>query len=155
MLNYINKLYGIIPDLIAGAPIIYSELLSRHSLSKSKYICLYKNNYNIFACIVYYINKKMSLFMNTGYFINYEIADYIIADTEQGKGYGFHMMKIILTLFPTGNIYLWTTKNNIRAISLYKKCGFKEINVPEHMQQFYYTKNPWLHDAIIGFIIVR
>ena len=153
------------PDLIGDSPIIYKNLLSSYQFNKSKYIQVLINNKDdkninntyieLFACIIYYITNKFNkLNMDLPYQINYEIADFIINKNYRGKGYGAKILKLILNKLD-GNIFLWTTIDNIGAISLYKKFGFQEIFLSNKLKKIYKSKNKWLKTDIIGFILIK
>jgi ribosomal protein S18 acetylase RimI-like enzyme len=154
----LNAKYTDKPQLIADAPIIYFDKLSNYQIKNSKYIQVYiKNNdaYDeLFNCVVYHIGKFNEIFLKLPYKINYEISDVIINEDYRGKGYASKILKYIIKKLD-GNIFLWTTVENIIAISLYTKLGFKQIKLNKKLINFYKSKNKWIRHDIIGMILIK
>jgi len=70
---------------------------------------------------------KINLYNNTAY--DWHIAYFYTNESYRRKGIGYNMLTYIfdfLTKTKAGIISLYTTDNNLPAISLYTKFGFKE-----------------------------
>lgn len=62
---------------------------------------------------------------------HYEIADIMniaVSINHQNKGIGEELINYLIANTSSNKIMLEVRENNARAISLYNKCGFKEIN---------------------------
>lgn len=59
-----------------------------------------------------------------------KIYKYIIDETQQGKGYGKISMELLLKRL-TGDVYLSVHEDNITAINMYTKAGFKKISTQD------------------------
>ena len=63
---------------------------------------------------------------------DYKIFHVKILESFQGNGYGTLMLKYIIKEYESKGkpLWLWVSKDNRIAISLYKKLGFKIIREP-------------------------
>lgn len=74
-------------------------------------------------------------------YYNYEdgvlLDEIYIIDDYRNKGIGGN---IIEKLVKESNVYLWVYKDNVKAISLYEKLGFKELDSTETRLFMKYSK---------------
>ena len=86
-----------------------------------------KGNYNIYQLVI--DNKEIG-YVETIPNIDYlEITDVLIYEEYRGKGYSKELINYIFKNVKYNKIILEVSVNNHIAISLYKKYGFKEINI--------------------------
>ncbi len=79
--------------------------------------------------IVYYENEKLVGYIN--YYLIYdriEIANFNVLEEYQNKGIGTKLLKFLIECYDQKitNITLEVRSNNLKAINIYKKMGFKE-----------------------------
>ena len=82
-------------------------------------------------------------------FDEFEILQFWITDTYKKCGYGQYLLKSVIRefgpKFGINKIFLEVVENNIPAINLYLKVGFKTISKRKN----YYNINGVLHDAVV------
>lgn len=81
----------------------------------------------------------------------YEMQIVIGEKKWQGKGYGTESIKLLIRKarrMGISNIYLEVRPNNIRAIRVYEKCGFRKAGIKK------YPKNKYLPQTL-KMILVR
>ena len=91
---------------------------------------------------VYEENNQILGFLHTEY--HFEITDIVniaVDINNQNKGIGYKLIDYLLNNTESKKIMLEVRESNTNAISLYNKCGFKEI----HRRKNYYGNE----DAII------
>ncbi|MFX0082807.1 MAG: GNAT family N-acetyltransferase [Candidatus Hodarchaeota archaeon] len=117
-----------------------------------------RENFFIFAILIYDQNKNEKLIGNCSIDVNWQnrvgTCGIMVGETEnQGKGYGTEAMKLLVEYgFNTLNlnrIQLETYDFNIRALKSYKKVGFKE----EGTRRKAIFKNGEYHDVIMMGIL--
>lgn len=99
-------------------------------------------DHNYANIYVYEEGNKVIAFLQ--YEEHYEITDIIniaVGINHQNKGIGEDLINYLINNTTAKKIMLEVRENNIQAINLYNKCGFKEIN----RRKKYYGKE----DAII------
>lgn len=89
-----------------------------------------RNLNNTYAnIIVYEDNNKILGFLH--FEEHFEVTDIIniaVAYESQNKGIGELLINYLINNTSGNKIMLEVRENNVRAIGLYNKCGFKEIN---------------------------
>ena len=68
-------------------------------------------------CTVGVVDKETIFLYNVG-----------VVEPYRHKGYGRQLVENIIQLYGRSNICLFVDKNNLNAIKLYRKCGFKHTN---------------------------
>lgn len=58
-----------------------------------------------------------------------DIIDIVIDENHRRKGYALELLSSIINNYPDKKFILEVSKNNIPAINLYEKIGFKQISV--------------------------
>ena len=76
-----------------------------------------------------------------------EIADVFIMDGYRGRGIGKRMLeRLILGISGDKKLWLYTTADNIVAISLYRRLGMREVAMNAGQIATIKRKNKWLRD---------
>jgi len=95
----------------------------------------YKENYNpiindFTKIYTYSINNEIIAFLLfTIMYDKCEIIDIYVDNNYRRKGIAFKLINEIIKDYKLENITLEVSKDNISAINLYKKLGFKEVAV--------------------------
>ena len=112
-------------------PNTLNKYYNRYQLSKSYIFCVKINNNIGFLCRAYYLTKNYKLKNGINIKYNYELNDVYLMEKYRGKKINgekiSHISLKSILEYLNGNIMLWTTKDNIPAIKLYEKLGFKLI----------------------------
>jgi ribosomal-protein-alanine N-acetyltransferase len=84
--------------------------------------------------LLYIENDKVIGFLN--YYLMYEkieIANFNVLDNYQNKGIGTKLIKYLIDNYKNiENITLEVRKDNIKAIHIYEKMGFKKVAIREN-----------------------
>lgn len=86
--------------------------------------------------IVYESNAEVIGFLE--YEDHFEITDIIniaVTSNQQNKGIGFSLINYLIDNTKASKLMLEVREDNLSALNLYKKCGFKEI----HRRKKYYN----------------
>ncbi len=79
----------------------------------------------------YYLDGKLIGYLN--YYVIYnrlEIANFRVLDEYQRRGIGTELLSFLINKYPkVDNITLEVREDNIKAINLYKKMGFKQVAI--------------------------
>lgn len=124
-INRINEIGLLIKDDFSSSFNIEDEL-------SKDYISIY----------VYEENNEIVGFIHTEY--HFEITDIVniaVDSRFQHKGIAYQLINYLLDKTESNKLMLEVRESNIKAINLYKKCGFSEI----HRRKNYYGTE----DAII------
>ena len=117
-------------------PLTYK--LNAYDYNKSFTLGIFDNKQLIFTCRLYYLNTKKRKELAIPANIKYELADVFLYQhyrcktcTESDNGHAIKYSKLCLLLvdnYLKGNnihgLILWTTKDNIQAITRYTQMGF-------------------------------
>ena len=115
-----------ISDVISGEKKVFEDSLGEDFL-------IHDFELNPFSYyLVLEINGKIKGYMGTWIHDNLEILNFYVDKRYQGMGFGSMMLEFIIEVSKKSNvksITLEVRKNNIIAISLYRKYGFKEVGI--------------------------
>jgi len=131
---------------ICSDPWIYDIPLSHNPCPDNSFSGYFLNNNKLAAIARVYGNKKSN---------TVELADIYVADEFRGKiapnnkKWSYNLMNSILNAIRRRNIkkiWLWTTNDNIPAIKLYERFGFKLQSFPNNKKIQLYKNHKWLKE---------
>tara|TARA_B000000557_G_C20713119_1_gene416789 strand:- start:327 stop:773 length:447 start_codon:yes stop_codon:yes gene_type:complete len=134
----------LITKKICSDPWINDVPLSYNSCSNDSFSGYFLHNKKLAAIARVYTNKDIN---------KVELADVYIKKEYRGKigpnnlKWSDSLMISILNAIKRRNfkkIWLWTTLDNISAIKLYEKYGFKSKDFPDNKKKQLYKKYKWL-----------
>ncbi|MGM9969432.1 MAG: GNAT family N-acetyltransferase [Anaeroplasma sp.] len=125
-------IYNIYKSVINSQDCPWNELypceddIETDLINNSLYVAV-KDNLIIGAVSIIYLDDKV------------ELERIVIDKSFQGNGYAYEMMNLVLSLIKNVSIIqLYVSINNLKAINLYNKIGFKIINHTQMYGQEYY-----------------
>ena len=138
-------------------PLSLYQYLTPYARNKSYTIVVKKNKKVIFQARYYYLTKNFKKERNYPENVKYELGDVYLSEKCRGKKdkkLNKKYSNICFDLILQKNTILWTTKDNIKAIKLYQKYGFKNINIKSNwLQKVFCKDNPWIKSKKIIYFI--
>lgn len=129
-------------------------MYTNHQITKKehqKWIGKFKKQNNKKAWVIIYKNKPVGLIQLSD--IDYknkavEWGFYIADETLHGKGIGsaslYKLIEYVFDIMKFDKIRTITLENNIKAVKLYKKFGFKTVLIKDKLQRDYKIINVFL-----------
>ena len=132
-------------------PQSFINFISNYSKKRSKTFVIHFKGKLMFICRLYYLTHKLKKERYLPQYLEYELAEVYLApefrskvDPNFNKKYSNICLEIVLNIaksYGINNIILYTTSDNLKAISLYLKLGFNIIDHTKKMED-------WIYDNI-------